>query len=52
MKIELIRKRGQKIESEVFNLENISSFLDFVEKTGGELVTEFESKGFRLSDGN
>jgi len=46
--IEIIKKKGGVVKEE-FTLENISSFLDFVETSGGELVTEFEAKGFRLS---
>ncbi|MFH0854559.1 MAG: hypothetical protein V1891_03650 [bacterium] len=33
---------------EKFTEKNIFDFLDFVEKTGGELIIQFESQGFKL----
>lgn len=43
-----LRKSNGKIEKEIFDLDNISSFLDNVESAGGELICEFEAKGFNL----
>lgn len=44
--IEITKKKGAKKEE--FTQKNISSFLDFVEISGGKLIAEFEEKGFRL----
>lgn len=44
MFIKIFHKKLQ----ENFNVKNISDFLDFVEITGGKLVSEFESQGFKL----
>ena len=43
--LEIIHKK----QRENLNAENLSSFLEFIEKTGGELVNYFESRGFKIS---